>query len=168
MGFIWLTTSFNFYLIQFLINTFDQVYTSAIGSSVSEITAYACSAIIYSVLGINRSLFFSFGVAFCGGSALLAYGLAHQQSFIFPVLVLVSKFGIACAFNIIYVSHASIFPIAFAATALGFVNFFARVFSASSPVLAQLEEPIPMIAFSLTSFIACVLALGIQTSCSTS
>merc|ERR1712232_1454478 len=76
---------------------------------------------------------------------------------------LISKFGIACSFNIIYVSHSTVFPIAFAATALGFCNFFARVFSATSPVLAQIEEPLPMIAFTLTSVTACVLALGIQT-----
>jgi len=82
---------------------------------------------------------------------------------IFPILVLVSKFGIACAFNIIYVSHSTVFPIAFAATALGFCNFFARLFSAGSPVLAQIEEPLPMIAFTFTSVTACVLALGIQT-----
>merc|ERR1712087_290522 len=149
--------------IQFLINTFDQVYTSAIGSSISEILAYAFAGVLYQVSGIKSSLFLSFGIAFIGGIAILAYGLANPQSLIFPVLVIVAKFGIACSFNIIYVSHSSVFPIAFAATALGFCNFFARVFSATSPVLAQIEEPLPMIAFTFTSVTACVLALGIQT-----
>ena len=68
--------------------------------------------------------------------AILGYGLANPQSIMFPILVLISKFGIACAFNIIYVSHSSVFPVAFGATALGFCNFFARIFSATSPVLA--------------------------------
>ena len=161
MCFIWLSTSFNFYLIQFLINTFDQVYTSAVGSSISEILAYAFAGVLYQTSGIKASLFVSFGVAFIGGMAILTYGLAHPKSLTFPLLVLVSKFGIACAFNIIYVSHSSVFPIAFAATAMGFCNFFARLFSASSPVLAQIEEPLPMVAFTFTSITACILALGI-------
>ena len=111
--------------------------------------------------GIKSSLFLSFGIAFTGGCALLSYGLANPQSIYFPIQVLVAKFGIACSFNIIYVSHSSVFPVAFGATALGFCNFFARVFSATSPVLAQIEEPLPIIAFTFTSVTACILALGI-------
>ena len=91
----------------------------------------------------------------------MSYGLANPQSIYFPIQVLVAKFGIACSFNIIYVSHSSVFPVAFGATALGFCNFFARVFSATSPVLAQIEEPLPIIAFTFTSVTACILALGI-------
>ena len=125
--------------------------------------AYAFAGVLYQLSGIKSSLFLSFGIAFLGGLAILAYGLAHPQDMVFPILVLVSKFGIACAFNIIYVSHSSVFPIAFAATALGFCNFFARIFSATSPVLAQIEEPLPMVAFTFTSVTACILALGIQT-----
>ena len=47
MCFIWLSTSFNFYLIQFLINTFDQVYESALGSATSEVLAYAFAGLLY-------------------------------------------------------------------------------------------------------------------------
>jgi len=36
---------------------------------------------------------------------ILVYGLAHQQSFLFPLFVLCAKFGISSAFNIVYVSH---------------------------------------------------------------
>jgi len=136
MTFIWLSTSFNFYLIQFLINTFEQVYLSAIGSATSEILAYVFAGALYQLVGLKSSLFISFGIAFSGGCALLTNGLNHPESLLFPIQVLVAKFGIACSFNILYVSHSSIFPVAFAASALGFCNFFARIFSATSPVLA--------------------------------
>ena len=116
------------------------------------------------MVGLKASLFLSFGIAFSGGCSLLSFGLAHPESLMFPIQVLVAKFGIACSFNILYVSHSTIFPVAFAASALGFCNFFARVFSATSPVLAQIEEPLPVIAFIFTSLIACILALGIQTT----
>ena len=136
MTFIWLSTSFNFYLIQFLINTFEQVYLSAIGSAASEVLAYVFAGALYQMVGLKASLFLSFGIAFSGGCSLLSFGLAHPESLMFPIQVLVAKFGIACSFNILYVSHSTIFPVAFAASALGFCNFFARVFSATSPVLA--------------------------------
>lgn len=109
---------------------------SAIGSATSEMIAYVFAGVFYQMTGLKSSLFLSFGIAFTGGCALLSFGLANPQSVMFPLQVLVAKFGIACSFNIIYVSHSSVFPVAFAATALGFCNFFARIFSATSPVLA--------------------------------
>ena len=48
MMFIWLTTSFDYYLVQFLVNTFDQVYISAIASSISDILSYIFGGYIYS------------------------------------------------------------------------------------------------------------------------
>ena len=67
---------------------------------------------------------------------VIVYGLAHQDSYLFPIFILIAKLGIASAFNILYVSHADIFPVLFAATALGFCNFVTRIFTGLSPILA--------------------------------
>ena len=48
MMFVWLTTSFDYYLVMFMINKFEQVYVSAIASSVSGILAYIFAGYIYS------------------------------------------------------------------------------------------------------------------------
>ena len=66
-------------------------------------------------------------------------------------MVLLAKFGIAANFNIIYVSNADVFPVLFCATALGICNFLSRVFSAMSPIISTLEEPIPIIIFTIAS-----------------
>lgn len=133
---VWLITSFNFYLIQFLINTFDQVYTTAIFSSVSEICGIIAGGFLFQRYGVKGSLFASFCFALSGSLLLLLYGLDNEDSALFPVLVLVAKFGIASSFNIIYVAHNKVFPVLFAATAFGICNFITRIFTSLSPILA--------------------------------
>ena len=80
------------------------------------------------------------------------------------MLVIVAKFGVSANFNIVYVAHGDIFPVLFSATAIGYCNFFSRVFSSLSPLLAQMKEPTPMIAFTgaalVTAFAALFLAKG--------
>lgn len=78
------------------------------------------------------------------------------------MLVLIAKFGISSAFNIIYVSHHHVFPVLFAATAFGICNFTTRIFTGVSPILAQLDEPYPMIVFFLTSLTGLTVVWGIQ------
>ena len=133
---IWLTSSFDYFLIAYLVNTFKKVYISALCSSFSEIIAYAVSGIMYEKMGARSTLASSFGISLIGGIIILAYGLSHQDNWSFFLLVLFAKFGIASSFNIVYVAHCSIFPPLFASTALGYCGVLARIFSSISPLLA--------------------------------
>ena len=72
---IWLTSSFDYFLIAYLVNTFKKVYLSALCSSVSEIVAYAVSGIVYEKIGARNTLASSFGISLVGGVIILAYGL---------------------------------------------------------------------------------------------
>ena len=76
---------------------------------------------------------------------------------------MLTKFGVAFTFNVLYISHANLFPVLFAATALGLCNMVARLFSALSPLLAQMDEPLPMIVLTLLTAITTILAFFIQT-----
>lgn len=73
----WLVTSFNYYLIQFLINTFKQVYETAILSSISEMVGIAAGGSLYAKMGLKMSLSMSFAMAFVGSLMIIGYGLAH-------------------------------------------------------------------------------------------
>lgn len=73
-----------------------------------------------------------------------------------------AKFGISSSFNILYVSHSEIFPVLFSATALGFANFVSRVATGISPVIAFMEEPIPMIAFMVLALAGVFIVWAIQ------
>ena len=72
--------------------------------------------------------------------------------------IIFAKFGITCVFGIVYVINVKIFPTLFAATALGFCNFIARLMTVLSPLVGQLDEPTPMISFIVTTAIACVMS----------
>ena len=50
---VWLITSFNYYLIQFLVNTFDQIYTTAVFSSVSEMVGIVAGGALFNELGVK-------------------------------------------------------------------------------------------------------------------
>lgn len=77
MTYVWLATSFNYYLIQFLINTFEQIYFTAIFSSISEVAGLIIGGCLVSKLGMKASLSISFGFAFFGSLLLLVYGLSN-------------------------------------------------------------------------------------------
>ena len=72
---VWLTASFDYYLIAYLVNTFEKVYSSAIASSVSELVAYAVSGYFYSLFGARVTFVVSFAISTLGGLIILVYGL---------------------------------------------------------------------------------------------
>ena len=75
MSVIWLSTSFGYYLILSLINTFDDVYVSGLTSSLSEMIAYVVSGLLYERIGIKLSFIIAFAISTLGGVLILAWGL---------------------------------------------------------------------------------------------
>ena len=136
---IWLVTSFDFYLINFLISSFKEAYNTAIASQLSEMSGQILSGFVFALVGTKRGLFFSFGMSFCAGLFILFHGLQNQTHWTFLLQILIAKFGIASAFNIIYLAHDGLFPVMFAASSFGYCNFFARTFTIASPLLARIE-----------------------------
>ena len=161
MSFVWLTASFCYYLILTLINTFDDVYVTALVSSFSEIAAYILSGLFFERIGVKLSLVLSFALSGLGGILILAWGLDHQSSTLFFIFFLFTKFGVTCAFNINFAANSYLFPTLFAATAIGVCNFAARFTSSFSFVVSRLEEPTPMYLLTglcaLTSLAAILL-----------
>jgi Na+/melibiose symporter-like transporter len=102
MTIVWLSTSFGYYLILTLVNTFDNVYEVAITNNVSEILAYFLSGLFYERIGVKLSLILSFAISALGGVLLLVWGLEHDDTDLFFVFFLLAKFGVTCTFNINY------------------------------------------------------------------
>merc|ERR1711957_932325 len=106
--------------------------------------ACVTGGLIYKYLGLRVSLPLFFLISGLGGIAINLFGYEATEEWVFPLLVLVAKFGIAALFNIIYVAHAQIFPTLFAATAMGMCNFMARVATIFAPLVAEVESHIAM------------------------
>ena len=148
MTVIWLTTSFSFYLISFLLTHFGQVYTTTMLSSVSDLAAYTFAGNVFKCLGVKKTYFLGYTISSIGGLILLFFGLNHQTAWYFPAIVLFARFGVALSFGVNYISNSFLFPTLFAATAIGLCNCVARSFTTISPILAQMDEPLPMILFT--------------------
>ena len=75
MSMMWLATSFNYYLIGYLLNTFEEVYLSATLSSLSELAAYGIAGVLYKKLGLKLTISMSFAIAVIGGVLIIFVGL---------------------------------------------------------------------------------------------
>ena len=131
-------------------------------ASGSEMLGMIAGGFLLQYFGIKMSLAISFASSFVGAILVMTYGLGHQESMLFPAFILIMKFGVSAAFNIIYLAHPMIFPVLFAATALGICNFTSRCLTGISPILAQMEEPLPMIVFLFLCLAGVTLVWGIQ------
>ena len=136
MSILWLSCCFNFFMMGFMVNTFEQVYISGIASSSADIFAYVTSGYLYKLLGMKRMIFGANALAVLGGTLILTYGLERQDQFSWPLLILVAKIGTAAAFNVVFIGHAQTFPVLFVATSFSFCNLMARGFTAISPIMA--------------------------------
>ena len=105
MSLVWLSTSFGYYLILTLINTFKHVYITALSSSASEISGFILSGIFYERIGVKLSLILAFAVSTAGGVLILAWGLQHQDSVLFFIFFLLTKFGVTVTFNINFAAN---------------------------------------------------------------
>ena len=79
MTVIWLTCSFNFYLISFTLTNFDQVYLTTIFSCLADIAGYASCAVIFLYLKVKKTQLLGFSIASLGGIIILIFGLKHES-----------------------------------------------------------------------------------------
>ena len=93
----WTVTTFNNFLLQFLVNTYELVYPSALGLSTAEFIGFLYGSVIFSVFGLKSALFICYGVSAIGACLMLFYGIHDQASYIFPNLVILTKVGFACS-----------------------------------------------------------------------
>ena len=80
-------------------------------------------------------------------------------------MVAIVKLGIACSYQIIYISHTLLFPTLFAATAIGWLQFAACIVTGLAPFVVYVTESpmIPMITLTTLAAIGAGLVLLLMT-----
>lgn len=164
MSFSWLASSFNYYMVAFLLKYFPgNVYINSAVSALSEVAAIMLSGLLYEKLGVKKSFILSYGIAVIGGIGIIVFEYSNHffqttttvvGGLLFPTLVLLAKFGISAAFTINYLCNLDLFPVLFASTAYGFCNFLARGFTILSPQVAEIQSLLPMLLFTFFSLVA--------------
>ena len=74
MAFVWLTSSFNNYLLSFGMKNFPgSIYVNSAISACSEIASIFFSGAVYKLLGIRACLVLFFGISALGGLSIILY-----------------------------------------------------------------------------------------------
>ena len=123
--FNWFTASFVYYALTFNSGTLfpGNIYINTLISGLIEFPAYAlCIALLY-FLGRRFPLAFMYFLL--GGSLLLSLAMPTPQSVL--VMATIGKFGAVCAFAIIYVQAAEIFPTVVRNTGIGTSSSIGKV-----------------------------------------
>ena len=61
-----------------------------------------------------------------------------------PVFITMAKFGISAAFNMIFIASVQLIPTIVAASVFGYCNVLARLMTVLSPIVAELDYPLPL------------------------
>ena len=75
MTIVQITCMFNFYLLSYLINLFEQVYVTGIMALSSDIFSYVIAGYVFEKLGAKASLASCYAISGIGGIVMLTYGL---------------------------------------------------------------------------------------------
>jgi MFS family permease len=126
----------------------------------------------YKTYGLKKTYYVSISLGIIGGMGVLYLEMMHSQmnqlvsdsQFDFfnkwmPICIAIGKFGIAISFLASYFASFiddRIFPIEHRATAIGICNIGARSLTGLSPIISELREPMPMVFFVASLFIAII------------
>lgn len=140
------------------------VFTNTLTTNSADIPIVLLGGIAYRFMGLSLSLFIAFVGAAVGSINLLLFSAAHPG--LVPIMLLLAKGGVKMTFAIVYLANSQIFPAIFAGTAFGICNIGAKLATIFSPYMAEVDPPIPMIAFTIFALVAAFLSLFIRTSTS--
>lgn len=162
MACVWLSASFNFYLIGYQLKYLKgNLYINGIVSSLSEIVAAVTTSVFLYNLGIKYSLVVSFGIAAAGMLCLIF--VKTENEIVLSIFILGSKYGVTQVFNMSYLGNVKVFPTSLVATSFGLCNIIARFGTQFAPFIAELKpESISKWVFTIMMLASAVIVQGLK------
>ena len=153
------SNSFVYFLINFQMkNVKGSLIANTLASQGAEFFADVFSGVIYNSLGARKSFLTSYFVSIIGSLLLLKFIDNTNLIFLF---IIMAKFGISSAFTISFIASVQLIPTIFAASVFGYCNVSARIVTMMSSLVAELDEPTPLIVSASSAFGAAVVSLFI-------
>ena len=100
-------------------------------SALAEIVGIFGGGVLYAKRGIKVSFSVIYVSSVLGSILIMIFGASHVTWM--PVFVIFLRIGSSGAFNVVYIANADVFPTLFKGSAVGFCNFFARLFTILAP-----------------------------------
>ena len=156
---IWVTISFNYYLIGLFLKYLPgDIFANTLASSISELLAVSMSGLLLQWFDIKHAMSCLFIISAASGVWLIHAGNTSEYT---AVIIMACKFGIAATFNCVYIATAAMFKPNVSATAFGLCNFFARFATVMAPFVAEMDEPLPIALLTITCFTASLAVIGL-------
>lgn len=135
------------------------IFKNMLYSSLADLPIAVVGGYVYHKLGIRIALSGAFGLGMLGSLTLVLFSDSNPS--LVPFFIALARCGMKVTFDICYLANSTLFPAIFAGTAFGICNIGAKVATIMSPMLAEVEAPVPMITFSVVALVAGVMSLGI-------
>mmetsp|Transcript_14781 Transcript_14781/g.25151 ORF Transcript_14781/g.25151 Transcript_14781/m.25151 type:complete len:441 (-) Transcript_14781:54-1376(-) len=168
---VWSFGSFAFFMVPFYLkNVKANIYYLSLATELAEFLATATCAIISKYMDLKRALFYSCTLIAAGAFFMIfiaskmaddeeAQSLSREATIFNSCLILLTNYGIVLAFDIAYLINAQLFPTILLATAYGCCNILGRLISISSPIVANLPQPYPLVILIVFAFVSGFLSL---------
>jgi MFS family permease len=143
----WIASSFCFFIIGFYIKYIPgDIFSNMIACSIADGASSIVAGMMAQYYGTKTTLSFSFACAALG-AVLLTQSTSDPTQI--TICIMTTKFGINCAFTLCYIISAEYFPSIVCSRVFGICNIFARVATIMSPMISELDPPIPMMIYVL-------------------
>jgi len=154
MSYIWASCSFTLYMMAIYVKYISgNIFWNVMGCGIALVVACGVAGLVLKKFGIRISISMFFVLSFAGGFCILFSEIFSD--FFMPIFIVAASCGVEAAFCVAYVANEKIFPILFAATAMGICNLFSRFLTILSAQVGELPPPIPMIVF----IVQCVIGV---------
>ncbi|XP_074030430.1 solute carrier family 22 member 3 isoform X1 [Leptinotarsa decemlineata] len=160
--FCWITCTFLFYglTLNSVSLAAGNSYLDFILTALIEIPAYICCTFMLDLMGRRKAVSGSYLVT---GLACSAFVFVPPDSHVGSLTVyLIGKFGATAAFTNLYVITSEMFPTNLRHSFMGLCSTFGRIGSMLAPqmpILANIWVHLPVLSFSIMSFVAALLTL---------
>ncbi|XP_077864426.1 organic cation transporter protein-like [Saccoglossus kowalevskii] len=161
----WAITSLVYYGISFDTSSLGgNAYLNVLFAGAVEIPAYISGMILMDVprIGRRRSLLIAWGLVGVACSVLAFIPTCGGNYRVRLALVLLGKFGITCAFGMVRVYAAEIFPTPLRSEGLAMCSVCAYTGGILAPqliLMGELWKPLPKLIYGITSIIAGILVI---------
>ena len=135
------------------------IFENSMCFALSDLVAFCTSGVIIKYTSIVKGYRIAFFISSLGGVLYIMFATVPAM---IPVFLCLSRMGVTMAFNLGYVSVPRLFPIKFQSTVYAVVNLFAHLIACFAPIVAEIPNPVPFIAYLTAIGISCVATTALN------
>ena len=166
---IWSFGSFAFFMVPFYLQNIQaDIFFLSMATECAEFLASIACVIATRFLPLKKALLVSCVLISVGSFAMMfiakemasadAKNLSRTSEYFNTALILITNFGIVCAFDIAYLINAELFPTILLSTAYGACNILGRLISIMAPIAANMPQPYPLLILFIFSVLCAILS----------